>query len=140
MNSDNSDRSSPLMDSELEHDDDDDEEEGNNGPMRGKVTEKNPNYDNRKEKCNCRKGCSKRTCACFKFGSGCNAKCGCGPSCQNIFNHLSYFFGEKKEEEKKRLSAGPCFSKWLVQKAKDADHLKMIDREELKKMILECRR
>lgn len=128
-----SERSTPLTDSEIE---DDDDEEENNGPMRGKVTEKYPNY-NDKKKCNCRKGCSKRTCSCFKFGSGCNVTCGCGPSCQNIFNHLDYFFGE---DDEKPLSASPCFSKWLIQKAKNVDELKMIDREDLKKMILGCRR
>ena len=54
-----------------EHESSDDEQQ-NTGPMRGQVTEKNPNYE-KKKKCNCSKGCSKRSCSCFKFGSGCQS-------------------------------------------------------------------
>ncbi len=93
--------------------------------MAAEITEKNPN-DNDKSKCNCSKGCSKRFCSCFKFGRGCNSSCGCTTSCQNMFNHLDYFFGDNHQ-----CSAHPCFSKWLVQYAKNAEELQMIDRYEL---------
>jgi hypothetical protein len=109
-------------------------EQQNMGRMAGVITEKNPN-DNEKSKCNCSKGCSKRICSCFKFGRGCNSSCGCGSSCQNMFNHLDYFFGENK-----KYSAHPCFSKWLVQNAKNADELKMIDRNDLYQCIRQCGR
>ncbi len=102
------------------------------GPMSGRITEKNPN-EGKKGKCNCSKGCSKRSCSCFKFGSGCNSSCGCGLSCQNMFNHLEYFFGEDN-----KCAAHPCFSKWLVKNAKNADELQMIDRDELRRTIMEC--
>lgn len=109
-----------------------DDEEKNTGPMRGQVTEKNPNYE-KKEKCNCRKGCSKRSCSCFRFGTGCNPSCGCKSSCQNMFNHLDYFFGNEQKS-----SAHPCFSNWLMKTAKDADGLQKIDRDALRKQIQEC--
>ncbi len=106
------------------------DEQQNTGRMAGKITEKNPNEEE-KSKCNCTKGCSKRFCSCFKFGSGCNSSCGCGTSCQNMFNHLEYFFGENK-----KCTAHSCFSKWLVQNAKNGDELKMIDRYELYRRII----
>ena len=84
----------PMLD-EDSLDDDDDDEPTVVKRMTGKVTEKNPNYE-KKKRCNCKKGCSKRSCSCFKFGSGCNATCGCGPSCANMFKHLDYFFGENQ--------------------------------------------
>ncbi|CAF3950038.1 unnamed protein product [Rotaria sp. Silwood1] len=80
-----------------------------------------------------KKGCSRRSCSCFKFGSGCNSLCGCGSSCQNMFNHVEYFFGNNK-----KCAANPCFSRWLVQHAKNIDGLKMIDRDELRQCIMEC--
>jgi hypothetical protein len=92
------------------------------------------NYEE-KEKCNCRKGCSKRSCSCFKSKSGCNSSCKCNSSCQNLFNHLDYFFGEDSQ-----CSASPCFSDWLVKNAKTADGLKKIDREALHKKIMNCGR
>jgi hypothetical protein len=52
-----------------------------------------------------------------------------------MFNHLDYFFGENK-----KYSAHPCFSKWLVENAKNADELKMIDRDDLYQCIRQCRR
>jgi len=87
----------------------------------------------KKKKCNCRKGCSKRSCSCFKFGTGCNPSCGCSSSCQNMFNHLDYFFGEDS-----KCSANPCFSNWLVENAKNADELQKIDREALQQRIMNC--
>ena len=96
------------------------------------ITENNPNKQ-KKEKCDCTNECSKRSCSCFKFGSGCNASCGCGSSCDNMFNHLEYFFGENA-----KCSAHPCFSKWLVKKAKNTDGLKSINRFALCQLILEC--
>jgi hypothetical protein len=110
----------------------DEDEQQNLGPKSGKITEKNPNYE-KKDKCNCSKGCSKRSCSCFKFGSGCNSSCGCSSSCENMFNHLEYFFGENQKS-----SANPCFAKWLVKKAKNTDGLKAIDRYELHRRIMKC--
>ena len=98
-----------TMSSEYESSDD---EQQNTGPMRGQVTEKNPNYE-KKKKCNCSKGCSKRSCSCFKFGSGCNS------SCQNMFNHLDYIFGVNSN-----CTANPCFANWLVKNVKNADELR----------------
>jgi hypothetical protein len=112
----------------------DEDEQENMGPMTGEITEKNPNEE-KKDKCSCTKGCSKRSCSCFKFGSGCNSSCGCSSSCQNMFNDLEYFFGENE-----KCSAHPCFSKWLVKKVKNADELKMIDRYQLHRHIMQCDR
>ncbi|CAF1306344.1 unnamed protein product [Rotaria sordida] len=113
-----------------EHSDDD--EQQNIGPMNGKITEKNPNYE-KKDKCKCTKGCSKRSCSCFKYGSGCNSSCGCGSSCQNMFNYLEYFFGENQ-----KCTANPCFSKWLVKNVKNSDEFQMIDRNKLRRRIMKC--
>ncbi len=55
--------------------DSDENEQQNTNRMNGQITET-------KNKCNCTKGCSKRICSCFKFGSGCYS------SCRNMFNHL----------------------------------------------------
>jgi len=92
------------------------------------------NYEE-KEKCNCRKGCSKRSCACFKSSNGCNSSCRCSSSCQNLFNHLDYFFGKDSQ-----CSASPCFSDWLVKNAKTADGLQKINREALHQKIMNCGR
>ncbi|CAF3717969.1 unnamed protein product [Rotaria sp. Silwood1] len=110
----------------------DDDEQQISGPKSGQITEKNPNNE-KKDKCKCSKGCSKRTCVCFKFGSGCNSSCGCGSSCQNMFNSLEYFFGNEK-----KYSANPCFSSWLVENVKNADELKQIDRKQLQQHIMKA--
>ncbi|CAF3861201.1 unnamed protein product, partial [Rotaria sp. Silwood1] len=91
-------------------------------------------YSNKgkKDKCNCRRGCSKHSCCCFKFGSGCNTSCGCSTSCQNMFNYLDYFFGEDGS-----YNANSCFTKWLIKHAKNADELKMIDRKKLHQSIMQ---
>ncbi|CAF1137432.1 unnamed protein product [Rotaria sordida] len=108
--------------------DEDSEEDAhqNIGLMSGKTTEKNPNYE-KSDKCQCTKGCSKRSCSCFKYGSECNSSCGCGSSCRNMFNHLEYFFGENQ-----KCSVNPCFSKWLVKNAKNTDGFQMIDCDKLR--------
>lgn len=108
------------------------DEEKNVGPMCGQVTEKNPNYE-KKEKCGCRKGCSKRSCSCYRLGNGCNSSCGCKSSCENMFNHLHYFFGDDH-----KTSANPCFSNWLIKNAKNADGLQKIDRDALREKIQGC--
>jgi hypothetical protein len=108
-----------------EYTDDDD-------PSSVDITEDNPNTA-KKEKCNCKEGCSTRSCSCFKFGSGCNSSCECSLSCENMFNHLEYFFGENN-----KYSAHPCFTKWLVKKAKNTDGLKTINRRALCQLILGC--
>jgi hypothetical protein len=113
-----------------EYDSSDDEQQ-NTGPMCGQVTEKNPNYE-KKEKCNCSKGCSKRSCSCFKFGSGCNSSCECSSSCENMFNHLDYIFGENS-----KCTANPCFANWLIKNVKNADELQKIDRDELRQKIMD---
>ncbi len=113
--------------------DSNEDKQQNKDRMAGVITEKNPN-ENEKQKCNCTKGCSKRFCSCFKFGKGCNSSCGCNTSCQNMFNHLDYFFGENE----KKYSANPCFSKWLVENAKNENELYMIDRNDLYQCIIQC--
>jgi hypothetical protein len=87
--------------------------------------------DEKKDKCICNTGCSKGTCSCFKDGSGCNSSCGCETSCQNIFNHLEYFFGEDH-----KCTAHPCFALWLVKNAKNQEELKSIDRDKLRRRIM----
>ncbi|CAF4810471.1 unnamed protein product [Rotaria sp. Silwood1] len=111
--------------------DSDEDEQQNTGPMSRKITEKDQN-DGKKDRCHCTKGCLKRSCPCFKYGSGCNSSCGCGSSCQNMFNYLEYFFSENQT-----CAAHPCFSKWLVQNAKNADGLQMIERNELCQRIMQ---
>ncbi|CAF0779286.1 unnamed protein product [Adineta steineri] len=111
-----------------EYSDEDDQQ----SPTSVDITEENPNKE-KKEKCSCTKGCSKRSCSCFQFGSGCNSSCGCSSSCENMFNHLEYFFGEDT-----KLSAHPCFTKWLIKKAKNTDGLKTINRRALCQLIIEC--
>lgn len=102
------------------------------GDMRGKVTEKDPNYE-KKEKCKCKGACKTRSCSCFKFGSGCNPSCGCTGSCANMFNHLGYFFGETE-----KCDANPCFAKWLIKNGNSEAALKSTDRDKLRKRILKC--
>jgi len=113
-----------------EYDSSDDEEQSSSRKKR-KTTH---DYED-KDKCGCRKGCSKRSCPCFKSTNGCNSSCKCKSSCQNLFNHLDYFFGENSQ-----CSASPCFSDWLVKHAKTADGLKKIDREALHQKIINCGR
>ncbi|CAF1463749.1 unnamed protein product [Rotaria sordida] len=96
------------------------------------ITENNPNKE-KKDKCTCTKECSTCSCSCFKFGSGCNSSCGCSSSCENMFNHLEYFFGENT-----KYSAHPCFAKWLVKKAKNTDGLKTINHGALCQLIIKC--
>jgi hypothetical protein len=107
----------------------DEDEKQNPSPMSEAITEKKINKEE-KEKCNCSEGCSKGCCSCFKLGSGCHSSCGCGSSCENMFNHLKYFFGENCN-----YSAHPCFVKWLSKKAKNADELKTMDRFALYRRI-----
>ncbi len=85
------------------------------------------------KKCNCANGCSKTSCSCIENGSGCNSLCGCNTSCENIFNHLDYFFGEDSQR-----SAHPCFAHWLITKVKNADDLRKINRDAIRKRIRKC--
>ncbi|CAF1609721.1 unnamed protein product [Adineta ricciae] len=87
------------------------------------------------KKCNCRSGCSKRSCYCFKSNGGCDSTCGCGSSCQNLFNHLNYFFGDNQN-----CKPTACFSDWLVKKVQTTDQLQKVNREELHKKIMKCGR
>ena len=109
-----------------------DDEQQNLETMNDKMAEINLNLNDEKykDKCNCTEGCSERSCSCFKYGSVCNSSCGCGTSCQNMFNHLDYFFGENT-----KYGASPCFAKWLMKNAKNADELKLIDRNALRRRI-----
>ena len=88
-----------------------------------------------KDRCGCRKGCSKRSCPCFKSTNGCNSSCKCKTSCQNLFNHLDYIFGENTQ-----CSPHPCFADWLIKKIKTADGVKKIDRDALREEILQSGR
>lgn len=103
------------------------------GEMRGKVTEKDPNYE-KKEKCKCNGSCKTRSCSCYEFGSGCNPSCACAGSCKNMFNHLEYFFGETESD------ANPCFAKWLIKNGNNESALKSTDRNNLRDRILKCDR
>lgn len=98
--------------------------------MKGKISEKNPNFG-KKDECKCKEGCGTVSCICFKFGTGCNATCGCSAACQNMFNDLDHFFGDEK------CSANPCFSKWLVAK-KNGTNLKTTNRVSLRERIMKC--
>lgn len=86
--------------------------------------------DQATKKCNCTEGCSKHSCSCNKDGSKCNSSCGCHASCQNILNHLDYFFGENSQ-----CSANLCFSHWLMQKVNNVEDLQTINRDTLRKRI-----
>jgi hypothetical protein len=108
-----------------EYDSSDDEQQTS-----GRKKRKLIHHNEEKEKCRCRKGCSKRSCSCFKSTNGCNSLCKCKSSCQNLFNHLDYFFGENSQ-----CSANPCFTDWLIKNAKTVDGLQKIDHEELHKKI-----
>ncbi|CAF4429391.1 unnamed protein product [Rotaria socialis] len=112
--------------------DSDGNEEHTTGSVNEKVAEKKPN-DGIKDKCQCTNGCSVRSCSCFESGSGCNSSCGCSPSCQNLFNHLDYFFGENH-----RLSAHSCFAKWLMNHSKNANGFETIDRDKLRKRLMKA--
>ncbi len=109
-----------------EYDSSDDEQQTSSRKKR-KITH---DYEE-KEKCGCRKGCSKRSCPCFKSTNGCNSSCKCKTSCQNLFNHLDYFFGENS-----KCTANPCFSNWLVKNAKHADEVHKIDLDALQQRIM----
>ncbi|CAF1239667.1 unnamed protein product [Rotaria magnacalcarata] len=50
-----------------------------------------------------------------------------------MFNHLEYVFGEDK-----KCTADPCFAQWLMRKAKNADALRIIDRDKLRRRIMKC--
>jgi hypothetical protein len=108
------------------------DEQQNMDLMNDEITEKNIDEE-KKAKCDCSKECSKGSCSCFKSGSGCNSSCGCGSSCQNMFNHLQYFFGENS-----KCSGNLCFANWLVKKGKNGDGLKTIDRYALFRRIKRC--
>ncbi|KAJ6636024.1 hypothetical protein Bhyg_14611 [Pseudolycoriella hygida] len=101
-------------------------------PMRGKVTERDPNFE-KKNKCKCDESCSSRTCSCYKYGSGCNSNCSCVGPCGNMFQHLDYFFGDGE-----KCNANPCFAKWLIENGNSETALKSVNREDLRKRILEC--
>lgn len=104
------------------------------GAMRGKITEKDPNFE-KKKKCKCGGSCSSRSCSCYKYGSGCNSTCSCTASCENMFKHLDYFFGEGE-----KFDANPCFAKWLIKNGNNETTLKSINRDKLRKRILKCGR
>lgn len=112
--------------------DDSDNEAGAMTTMTGKVTEKNPNF-RKEDECKCKEGCETVSCQCIKFGTGCNAECGCSTSCQNMFNALDHFFGDEK------CSANPCFTKWLVTN-KNGMEIKFVDRNSLRERIMKCSR
>ena len=105
--------------------DSDEDQQHNTYQNSNQITE---GYSNKgkKDKYDCRRGCSKRSCCCFKFASSCDTSCGCYLSCQNMFNYLDYFFGEDGA-----YNANSCFTKWLIKHAKNSDELKMIDPEKL---------
>jgi hypothetical protein len=106
------------------------DEEDSDKDEQQNIDEKNLN-ENKKNKCQCTEGCRTHSCSCFKYGSGCNPSCGCGSSCENMFNHLEYFFGENQT-----CGANPCFAHWLVKHAKNGDDFKMIDRDKLRRRIM----
>lgn len=104
--------------------------------MRGKITEKDPNYE-KPEICKCGGDgtCKSRSCSCYKYGSGCSPSCGCTGSCANMYNQLEYFFGDQE-----KCGANPCFAKWLIKNAKGETGLKSVDRDALRERILKCDR
>lgn len=106
--------------------------EDDEGPT--KVTEIEPNHG-KNEKCKCSKGCKTRSCNCVKFGSGCNPSCGCASSCQNIFNNLSYFFGDDHGEERP-CNAHACFAKFLMKNTREENGFNAIDRNQLRDRIM----
>lgn len=100
------------------------------------VTQTFPNFDE-EEPCKCvnRKCETTNSCSCFKFGTACNESCGCAASCQNIFNDLDHFFGDKK------YSANPCFSKWLKENNSVAGAtLRQVDLNFLRELIMRSTR
>lgn len=94
------------------------------------VTEKDPNFE-KSDDCSCTGSCRTRSCNCFKYNSGCVSYCKCAATCENIFNHLEYFFGEDET-----CDATPCFAKWL--KGRNADGVKEINRDHLRRRIMKC--
>lgn len=111
---------------------DENEEVAGKMSMRGKITERDPNFE-KKKKCKCDDGaCNSRSCGCYKFGSGCVPSCGCTASCANMFNHLDHFFGKTK----KKSDASPCFAKWLIENGNSEVALKSINPEDLKQRIM----
>ena len=92
-------------------------------------------FDDTKDRCGCRKGCSKRSCPCFKSTNGCNSSCKCKTSCENLFNHLDYIFGKNSE-----CSPHPCFTDWLIKNVKNANGVKQIDRDALREQIMKSGR
>ncbi|CAF3320137.1 unnamed protein product [Rotaria socialis] len=81
------------------------DEESKINPKEKSEIEKEEYFYYANKRCLCKEGCSTRSCPCFKHGSGCNSSCGCDEDCENIFNHLEYFFGENK-----KCAAHPCFA------------------------------
>ncbi|KAG4080326.1 hypothetical protein HA402_010818 [Bradysia odoriphaga] len=96
-------------------------------------TEIEPNHG-KKDKCKCDKGCKTRSCNCVKFGGRCNASCSCSASCQNIFNNLSYFFGNDSGDES--CNANPCFAKFLMKNGRGVSGFNAIDRNALRDQIM----
>ncbi len=96
-------------------------------------SDKDSDEENQIKKCNCVNGCSKTSCSCIENGSGCNSSCVCNSSCENIFNHLDYFFGEDSQ-----CSAHPCFANWLIKKVQNVDDLRKINRDAIRKRIRKC--
>ncbi|UJR10963.1 hypothetical protein I4U23_015148 [Adineta vaga] len=86
--------------------------------------------DDQRDHCSCTTDCLQRSCPCFKYGHRCSSLCQCGNSCQNIFNHLEFFFGENVKS-----AAHPCSTKWLARKTKNLDELTKIDRYALVRHI-----
>lgn len=98
-----------------------------------KVETSDESSDEFEDKCSCRRGCSTRTCSCFKDGGGCGPSCRCKGNCRNMFNHLDYFFGAGRN-----YSAHACFAQWLKKNVKNADALQMVDRSNLYRRITKC--
>ena len=111
------------------------EEEEEQPVKRKRVIVDDDEEDEEKIQCNCRKRCSKRSCPCFKSTNGCNSSCKCKTSCENLFNHLDYIFGENSG-----CSPHPCFADWLIKNIKTPDRLLQIDRDALRKKIRKCER
>lgn len=102
-----------------------------NKAAKNKIEEQDDSSDEDKDTCSCRKGCATGSCSCFKEGGGCSASCGCKGKCRNMFNHLDYFFGSGRN-----YSAHPCFAQWLKKNVKNADGLQMVDRDNLRRRIV----
>ncbi|CAF0761576.1 unnamed protein product [Adineta steineri] len=79
------------------------------------IEQLNLNEEEEKDKCDCLKECPTRSS---------------DVSCENIFNHMDYFFGENE-----KCTVHPCFARWLTKKAKNLDELQTIDRYALLRHI-----